>query len=324
MDFLAEACESLVANAITGSLDTTILPSDVERWQDIFHFSATEAEREITNWRLDIGRKSVSAHGWRMVEQSYSKRGFDKEAYEYALASGRLGETIHRRNVVPTAAQRAGRFLLRLEGVMPTPAAAQAIGSLACPPPEYRGENEDGQQANFCIVDAAAKQSIERGILEQSLDFCPFFIRLPEATKDLSAICRWPSLGIDSTMPQHRLSDSHPPTPAQDEYPVWYFFYGTLADRDVLARVLNRDIAQADLREAYVNGGKLTTIGKYRAMIHADQRASVSGSAFLVRTREEEDALRYYETELYSVARCSIHMPTERSVVDGLTFVAAE
>lgn len=37
-----------------------------------------------------------------------------------------------------------------------------------------------------------------------------------------------------------------------------------------------------------------------------DNGKSVDGTAYLVKTRKEEDALRYYETDRYEVVRCGI------------------
>jgi len=47
--------------------------------------------------------------------------------------------------------------------------------------------------------------------------------------------------------------------------------------------------------------------------------AEVLGSAFLVRSREQEDALRFYETDKYEVVRCCI-FTTGHGVFMGLTF----
>lgn len=219
------------------------------------------------------------------------------------------------------------RFLLKLEGLLPDVKAAQEIGNLDSAPTKYQGADDGGEDVEFCIINATAKQVIEKRLRDQGTDFRPTFIRISDAEKDLSPICRHPTLGIDSTMPQHRLQNETAATPTQNEYPVWYFFYGTLADKDVLARVLQRDeISTADLLPAQVRGGRLTTwAGKYRAMIHADLKAPpVTGSAYLVKSREEEDALRFYETERYAVVRCRIQIAGEsgRSEgMDGLTFL---
>lgn len=59
-----------------------------------------------------------------------------------------------------------------------------------------------------------------------------------------------PTQGLKSTLPQHRLSYSHKtlsPTPLQDEYPVWYFFYCTLADSSILTRLLSLSEAETPI-----------------------------------------------------------------------------
>ncbi|KAL1600509.1 hypothetical protein SLS60_006895 [Paraconiothyrium brasiliense] len=67
-------------------------------------------------------------------------------------------------------------------------------------------------------------------------DFKVYRARKP-ATKDLSNTSIAPTLGIDISLPQHRnlVVD---PRPRQDEYPVRYFFYGTLCEPERLAQVL--------------------------------------------------------------------------------------
>ena len=44
--------------------------------------------------------------------------------------------------------------------------------------------------------------------------------------------------------------------------------------------------------------------GKYKALV--DGKMRVDGMAFSVRSREDEEALRYHETENYEVVRCRI------------------
>ncbi|KAJ2980983.1 hypothetical protein NUW58_g6799 [Xylaria curta] len=352
MDLLLDVCEGLVENATCiPDDDTPILFADTKRWQFLFGFTTSEAEKEIRDWRSNLGRERLTHFAWEAVKSS--AKGFDKESYEYALGNRRLPctqpMTLAAENRQSGSKEAKGsrtaivstskniRFLLKLEGKIPTVAAAQAIGKLNHPPLKYEGENEDGDRTEFCIVDTDAKKRILQGLTDIKSAAQPFFIRLPEAEKDLSAICRFPTLGIDTTMPQHRVENKERPAPGQDEYPVWYFFYGTLADKDILGRLLQRPdgIDQAALRPAYVLGGKLVTLGKYRALVHeySLREEPVAGSAFLVQTREEEDALRHYETELYTVVRCIIHICSGSSrsedvgregkdlEVNGLTFL---
>jgi hypothetical protein len=50
----------------------------------------------------------------------------------------------------------------------------------------------------------------------------------------MSSSSMTPTLGINATLPQHRLVSS----PHQEQYPILYFFYGTLADPEQLCKVL--------------------------------------------------------------------------------------
>jgi hypothetical protein len=137
------------------------------------------------------------------------------------------------------------------------------------------------------------------------------------AAKDLSSTSAYPTLGIDTSMPQHRLSAPEDPKcfPGQHEYPVWYFFHGTLADPEVLGRLLG---IVPSYRNAYVQEGMLKTWGgKYKALV--DNPGGVAyGSAFLVQDQEQEDILRCYETENYEVVRCNLIIENEK--VSALTF----
>ncbi|OTA94659.1 hypothetical protein M434DRAFT_394460 [Hypoxylon sp. CO27-5] len=121
-------------------------------------------------------------------------------------------------------------------------------------------------------------------------------------------------------MPQHRPNSMDDPklAPAQNEYPVWYFFYGTLADPMVLKRLLGH---QPSYQPATVTGGVLKTWGgKYKALVDAiDQKAEVQGHAFLVQDQEQEHSLQLYETDKYEVVRCEIQIDGKEKV-KGLTF----
>ncbi|KAI1771528.1 hypothetical protein F4818DRAFT_454649 [Hypoxylon cercidicola] len=321
LDLLA-ACEGLVANVY--DKDDNILAADVDRWKYLFELTAAEAETEIREWRSSIGRESLGSEAWELIKDSLE--GFDKESYEYALATQRL-PTAPRSSRGEAGMNPKSRFLLKLEGPFVDVKAVQAIGNLESPPTKYHGADDGGEDVEFCIVNATVKKNIMDILLDLGGGFRPTFIRISEAEKNLSPICCHPTLGIDSTMPQYRLQNKTA-APAQNEYPVWYFFYGTLADQEVLGRVLQRDdISAADLQPAQVRGGRLTTwAGKYRAMVHADpETPPVAGSAFLVKTREEEDALRFYETERYAVVRCRIELIAgelgSSGGMDGLTFL---
>ncbi|KAL8742087.1 MAG: hypothetical protein Q9184_008305, partial [Pyrenodesmia sp. 2 TL-2023] len=61
----------------------------------------------------------------------------------------------------------------------------------------------------------------------------PNFVRLSVARKDLSNDSLHPTLRRDSTLPQYGAPHQRE-LAMQDQYPVWYFFYGTLAQTNLL------------------------------------------------------------------------------------------
>lgn len=99
-----------------------------------------------------------------------------------------------------------------------------------------------------------------------------------------------------------------------------YFFYGTLADSDVLSRHLGLSEEETPvLRSAKVRGGRLECwAGKYKALFDAPSGEVVSGFAYEVTSEEREDALRAYETDNYEVVRC--HISVDGRMVKGCTF----
>lgn len=153
----------------------------------------------------------------------------------------------------------------------------------------------------------------------------PTFVRVSIASKDLSPTTSYPTLGIDTTLPQYRPNttdvDLTAVSPQQNEFPVWYFFYGTLADRQVLSRVIGVDGLAVIYKSAQVSGGRLSNWGgKYLGLVDADASALVHGWAYQVRSRDEEEALRIYESDKYMVVRCRITMNNGYTTVKGLTF----
>ncbi len=182
------------------------------------------------------------------------------------------------------------------------------------------GTDDDGNPANFCVVDATAKANIEAWLTSTGSEssFQPIFIRYSKAEKALTSTL-YPTLGIDTTLPQYRPDtiSAEPNSPAQNKYPVLYFFYGTLAEPDMLKRLWGVDPMY---RPARVTGGALTTWGgKYKALVDSPG-SKVDGSAFMVENVAHEDALRCYETEKYEVVRCAMEMMDDGTMVKGLTF----
>ena len=144
------------------------------------------------------------------------------------------------------------------------------------------------------------------------------------ARKDLCDWSAYPTLGLDTTLPQHRSRTSTEKyVPRQREYPVWYFLYGTLGDAGKLGQIMGLDEVPI-LHPARISGGVIKEWeGRYKALVDGPESALVKGWAYLVKTLEQEDELRFYETAGYEVVRCGILMEIEggsKRFVQGCTF----
>ena len=314
---LFEELENMAANVAE---DSESKPDEEElaRWQHLFSYTYSEALEQITNQRNDYSRCKVSDDLWDLVKLRMEAQGYSREAYEHKLKTdGRLTTSI-------STSQTNATYLVLLQGVLDTPEKIQAAGKLPEPPHTVQASSETKiEESVFCRIDGNTKQALESWLSQHKSTFKPAFIRLSKAEKDLSATSIHPTLGIESTLPQHRpsfLPKTFSPTPLQDEYPVWYFFYGTLADSAILTRVLSLSEAEQPLLvPATISRGVVRKWRqKYNALVDGAGTDYVHGSAYKVSTKEREEALLLYETEMYEVVRCGIVM--ESGVVQGLTF----
>lgn len=155
-------------------------------------------------------------------------------------------------------------------------------------------------------------------------------IPLAWAPKDLHDISRYPYVH-DAMLPQHRLGEDEVPDPLQNDYPVWYFLTGEIAQPAKLQTLLKLE-RMPYTRCATVCG--LTTLqhGKFEATvetyIHDDYRYTDKsvGIACLIKDIQAEERLRYFKTDQFRVTRCKITLcpintSGESHEIDGLTFV---
>lgn len=326
MDPLA-VLENKAVNVVNG-LETDAEPDNetIKRWERLFHYSSTEAAERIKRHRNNLSRVNVSYEHWEIVRAEKEAEGYDREAYEYALTlasklAAPSSPPVATAAADPSESQKGSKFILELEGPLNTANKVQEVGGLASTPSVFSGVDDSGEESFFCHVNSEEKQAILKGL--SNFDFRPTFIRMSKAEKDLSSTSIYPTLGKDSTLPQHRLSDSDtPPTPAQDEYPVWYVFYGTLADPAFLAQLLSLS-EEPELRPARVEGAAIRSwAGKYKAAVDDPVSAhnTIDGYAYRVASSIHEETLRYYETEKYEVVRCPIIMKDTGELINGLTF----
>ncbi|KAL8731339.1 MAG: hypothetical protein Q9181_004336 [Wetmoreana brouardii] len=285
------------------------------------------SEEDITRW--------VSDELCETVRSRKEAQGFDREAYEYMVGSdGPLAASRVTTKVYGSSASQVDTsWLLKLEGVLGTPEQIQKIANLHQLPQVFPGISTTGD-ALFCSINGETKESIEHWLLEKRHPVKPIFVRDCIARKALAADSVQPALGpeiqyrecaaapiVDTTLPQHRGSSRRSFHPViQDEYPVWYFFYGTLQDPDLLIRQqLLPEKEHPVMITAHVLGGLIKMWGEnYKALVDGAETDIVHGSAYEVTSEEQEEALRRYETEHYEVVRCIITMPNQ--TIQGLTF----
>lgn len=193
----------------------------------------------------------------------------------------------------------------------------QQAGSIPKAPPLTRGAGSEGV-APFCEIDAIAKERTLDWLAFHDCFFKPTVVRLAKAKKDLGL---GPALGKDMILPQHRPTiEELTLRPVQDEHPVCCFFYGTLADPDGLSTYLNLT-EEPLLLPAPTRGDRIKICSdKYRALVDdVDGSAVVRGHTPHLMNQEQEDALRFYETDKYEVVRCLVGLDDQRKLT-SLTF----
>ena len=321
--------ERMALNADTGDTSPSCdEPSsiDIQRWQNLFSYSHNEAVEKLKQHRADLSRPRISANLWASLQDLPEYKGFDAEAYEHKiqlLAKQPAKLTCQQSNnpSLPQTSTKPANYIFLMEGALTNPEDIKnALGSTTSP--DIRNGVSEIGEAHFCRVDAAGKQLIESWLSQQRIAHRPTFIRESLAAKQLDPHSIYPTLGSDATLPQYRptgVDDQF--CPAQDQYPVWYFFYGSLMDPGVLSTQLGHsgDVG-ADLVPANVRGGVIKSwAGRYRALVDGTEADIVHGRAFEVRSAEQEEALRHYETSRYEVVRCAIAFERGETVM-GCTF----
>ena len=180
---------------------------DIARWQRLFSYAYSEAKEKIEKHRSDLARERVSKDLWTLLQPQFE--GYDREAYEHSLTSisSLSFSKAHSDQESPQnlVSETYASFLFRMESPLEqADVILEALGSNSAP--EFKhGWVEDGE-ASFCQVESAGKAAIEGWLSQQRSSHRPVFVRESLARKDLSGISIHPFLGIDATLPQHRLT----------------------------------------------------------------------------------------------------------------------
>ncbi|KAL8715785.1 MAG: hypothetical protein Q9220_000452 [cf. Caloplaca sp. 1 TL-2023] len=306
-----------LADAFNAQKPEISLGALMSRWQNLFGYSEDEARKAIKEHRADINGRKLSNKQWDLIRANEEADEIDRETYEHRLqlSSQKSYNCIHAQD---SAEDQAFKYLFKLGGPFPD---IDTLRDKVRIPADLREGEGDGGKSYFAYIDADGKRAIEDWLKKTNSQYHVDFFPVNEARKDLCATSSYPTLGIDSTLPQHRMSDiNHPHLPAQTQYPVWYFFYGTLMDPRSLQSCISAS-EPPDLIPASVKGGVIRTHQqrKYKALVDGPATAQVDGFAFLVENAEQEGCLRYRETNNYEVVRCEIVM-NGKETVRGLTF----
>jgi hypothetical protein len=199
-------------------------------------------------------------------------------------------------------------YLLRLETPFQSPRdVANALGLSRVPQLES-GTAENGE-VSFCRLSQSGINALDSWATKYHPNQKFTKIRIGLAHRDLGEL---PLLGRDATLPHHR---PHFPVSRTEqhvlEYPVHYFFYGTLAAPARLERLLGVSASELlPLQSATLLDGRIRTwAGKYRALID-DSEAMVNGLAYVITSADQADALRAYEGDSYEVVAAKL-------IVDG-------
>ena len=273
----------------------------------------------IKRHRTDLGRLAITNELWEDIRESKEAQGFDKDAYEHLLTT--QAERAGFQFSVPlqlSQGSTSSAYLLKLEGLLSDPSQVKAL--IQFPEPLKIEVDKSDPEMRFCQVSAQ-----QRNTLLTKLSFRPTFVRLSlSSKKDFDPNSKYPTLGIESTLPQHRLTcSSRRPLPYPNQYPVRYFFYGNLAIPSILSQRLSIPEKEIGLYPAGITGGIMSDWGgKYRALLDGDvtSATTVDGSGFLVESREVEDVLRTYETDRYEVVRCKMALIEEAQEIAACTF----
>jgi hypothetical protein len=211
------------------------------RWRNLFNYSYAESANLIKERRTI--RNRVSDEHREIVQSNMEAQGYNREAYEYSLEIG--GDRVSKNTpfreeiMMPSPTPAHASYIFKLEGHLDTLQEVQHAAGLNELPLEIQGIGVDGD-ANFCRVNGDSKQAITRWISTQQMKFKPTFVQVSQAEKDLPRDSMYPTLGLDMSLPENRpVSSSTGFYPAQNQYPVWYFFYGTLTDSTILSHQLS-------------------------------------------------------------------------------------
>ncbi|KAF2841209.1 hypothetical protein M501DRAFT_1029337 [Patellaria atrata CBS 101060] len=111
------------------------------------------------------------------------------------------------------------QWLVVLGETLDTPQAVRAAASLARSLAVLLRVDDEGREVRCCKISTSSKTAIEKWCAAQGIarpEFAPYDV----AEKEFEAYTVYPTLGVDTTIPQFRGTVGVMPSPMEDEYPV--------------------------------------------------------------------------------------------------------
>ncbi|TVY64208.1 Acylphosphatase [Lachnellula suecica] len=157
--------EELERMAQDASASNAAPPSDEDilRWMHLFSYTRPEATALIAQHRADVTRNQIPDSHWELVRRGHEAAGHNRETYEHSL---QLKELLSSQSTVIHDAEGKAWWLIRLGGLLGTPAKVKEVAGLVDEPQVTEGENERGV-ARFAMVDEEARDKIEAWVEQQ-------------------------------------------------------------------------------------------------------------------------------------------------------------
>lgn len=231
--------------------------------------------------------------------QALAEMGFSLATTTTANVAACATETPQRRVLCRPKIEAS--YLLRLEHPFPT--SRDVANNLMLPrvPRIEIGDGEDGA-TYFCHLDEAGVEALDIWTASNFPTKRWVKVRLGMAHKGEALHL----LGRDATLPQNRPARpdllDRPYYISGKKFPTQYFVYGTLACTTRLSRLFEVAASEVPaLKPAVLHDGRIRMWAKrYRALVDSPGE-KVQGFACVIRSDEEEDALRRYEGDNYEV-----------------------
>lgn len=209
-------------------------------------------------------------------------------------------------------------YLAYLNDDLPTPEHIQEIAHLSSPPELRTSERQPWSDDE----ESESESRDQPSTFQQYAESCCV---IDPDTK--SALERWGQMDPKKVLkiigPLIDVASSPAPASiarALDEYPVSYFFYGTLADPAFLAEKLGLEELPV-LRRGRIKGYEVKMWGRYKALVAGQSPKEVrEGWVYMVKTEEELEKLAVWEGENYEVDVCDIFVEGDEKVL-GNVFV---